>query len=116
MAIVWQMAGRFVDGRLDEARAEFLKLKPLFDSTKGFLRAQILANENGRQIQFLTWWANYDDSVAFFKAQGTELMTPMSPYLEEMGTVVCSAVLFDYGPRPGQSAEVAGTEADRLAA
>ena len=99
MAIVWQMAGKFREGMLQQARDQFMRLKPEFDTAKGFRRAQILANENSRQIQFLTYWDNYDDSAAFFKARAGNVTEPITPYVEDMGTVVCSAVLFEYNLR-----------------
>jgi hypothetical protein len=96
MAVVWQMAGKFRPGMLEQVHAEFRRLRPLFESTPGFLRAQIFANETSRQLQLLTFWDSYETSVAFFKGSGPDLMKPFSPYVEDMGTVVCSAVTYEF--------------------
>lgn len=98
MAIVWQMAGKYREGMFDKAQAAFANLKPFFDSAPGLLRAQILANENSRQIQLLTYWVDHEQSVAFFREHGLQVTRPLAPFLEDMGTIVCSAITFDYSP------------------
>lgn len=104
MAIVWQMAGKYREGMFDKAQAAFAALTPVFDSAPGLIRAQILANENSRQIQLLTHWQSHAQSVAFFREHGLEVTRPLAPYLEDMGTIVCSAITFDYSPSGGGKA------------
>ena len=104
MAVVWQMAGKFREGQLDGVRNEFLRLSGLFESTPGFLRAQVLVNEKGRQLQILSYWGTYEQSVAFFKGPGLEVMKPFTPYVEEMGTVICSALAAEYNKRTPHAA------------
>lgn len=92
MSVVWQIAGKMKKGQFEPLREAFGILSARFEGAQGFERVQLLVNHKQLQVQFLTYWTDFDASSRFFKAMGPDFWKPLSPYTEETGTVLCSVL------------------------
>jgi heme-degrading monooxygenase HmoA len=99
MSVVWQIAGKMKEGQFEPLRDAFGKLARRFEGAEGFERAQLFVNHRQLQVQFLTYWSEFDASARFFKAMGSDFWQPLAKHTDESGTVVCSSVECDISAR-----------------
>ena len=95
MPVVWQIAGKMKKGQFEPLRDEFNRLATRFEGAEGFERAQLFVNHKQLQVQFLTFWSEFEASARFFRAAGPDFWQPLARHTEETGTVVCSAIECD---------------------